>query len=216
MKQIYLLSGLGADYRVLQDLDFSGYETTYIKWIQPIENELIEDYAKRLIEQIKTKNPIIIGLSFGGMMAAEIGKLINTEKIILIASAKTKFEIPFYYRFAGSLGLHKLLPANLMKRPNFISYWFFGTQSKKDKALLASILHDTDSVFLKWAIDKIVNWQNVIIPLNLKHIHGTSDRILPYGFVLADVEIKAGGHFMTTNKVEELSPEIRKILNITL
>jgi pimeloyl-ACP methyl ester carboxylesterase len=212
MKQIYLLSGIGADHRVLQDLDFSGYKTTFIKWIQPLINESIEDYAKRLIEQIKTEKPIIIGLSFGGMMAVEIGKLINTEKIILIASAKTKFEIPLYYRFIGSLGLHKLMPANLMKQPNLISNWFFGIQSKKDKVLLATILRDTDSKFLKWAIDKIVNWQNVIIPLNLKHIHGTSDRILPHRFVLADVKIEGGGHFMTTNKVNKLNREIRKLI----
>ena len=212
MKEIYLLSGLGADHRVLQDLDFSGYKTTYIKWTQPLENESIENYAKRLIEQIKTESPIIIGLSFGGMMAVEIGKLIDTEKIILIASAKNKFEIPSYYRFAGSLGLHKLLPANLMKQPNFISNWFFGTESEKDKVLLVSILHDTDSIFLKWAIDKIVNWQNVIIPSNLKHIHGTSDKILPYKFVSSDIKIDGGGHFMTTNKVKELSSEIRKLL----
>jgi pimeloyl-ACP methyl ester carboxylesterase len=212
MKQIYLLSGLGADFRVLQDLDFSGYNATFIEWIQPLENELIEGYAKRLIEQIKTKNPIIIGLSFGGMMAVEIGKLINTEKIILIASAKTKLEIPFYYRFAGSLGLHRLLPANLMKQPNFISNWLFGTESRNDKVLLASILRETDSKFLKWAIDKIVNWQNVIIPLNLKHIHGAADRILPYKFVTADIKVVGGGHFMTTNKVDELNLEIRKLI----
>jgi pimeloyl-ACP methyl ester carboxylesterase len=212
MKQIYLLSGLGADHRVLQDLDFTGYQTTFVKWIQPLKNEAIEDYAKRLTEQIKAEKPIIIGLSFGGMMAVEIGKLIETEKIILIASAKTKLEIPFYYRFAGSLGLHKLLPSNLLKQPNFISNWFFGTESKKDKTLLANILQDTDSVFLKWAIDKIVNWQNVITPPNLKHIHGTSDRILPYKFVSSNVTILKGGHFMTTNKAEELSREIRKIL----
>jgi pimeloyl-ACP methyl ester carboxylesterase len=214
MKQIYLLSGLGADHRVLQVLDFSGYETTFIKWIQPLENESIEDYAKRLTEQIETKNPIIIGLSFGGMMAVEIGKLIDTEKIILIASAKTKFEIPFYYRFAGSLSLHKLLPINLMKQPNFISNWFFGTESTKDKVLLANILRDTDSIFLKWAIDKIVNLQNVIIPPNLTHIHGTADRILPYVFVSEDVKIEGGGHFMTTNKAEELSREIRKLIEL--
>jgi pimeloyl-ACP methyl ester carboxylesterase len=149
MRQLYFLSGLGADERVLQDLDFSGYETTFIKWVQPLENEAIEEYAKRLIEQINTKNPIVIGLSFGGIMAVEIGKLIETEKIILIASAKTKFEIPLYYRFAGKLGLHKLLPTAILKKPNIISNWFFGTESTKDKALLASILRDTDPIFLK-------------------------------------------------------------------
>jgi pimeloyl-ACP methyl ester carboxylesterase len=212
MNEIYLLSGLGADKRVLQDLDFSGCKTTFVKWLQPIENETIEDYSKRLIEQIKTKNPIIMGLSFGGMIAVEIGKLIETEKIILIASTKTKFEIPFYYRFVGKLGLHKLLPTALLKKPNIFSNWFFGTESRKDKTLLANILRDTDSIFLKWAIDKIVHWKNVEIPQNLQHIHGTADRILPYRFVSADVKINSGGHFMTTNKAEELSREIRKLI----
>jgi pimeloyl-ACP methyl ester carboxylesterase len=212
MKKIYLLSGLGADERVLQDLDFSGYERIFVKWIQPIENETIEEYTKRLIEQINTKNPLVIGLSFGGIMAVEIGKLIETEKIILIASAKTKFEIPFYYRLTGKLGFHKLLPTTILKKSNIFSNWFFGTKSTRDKTLLASILRDTDSIFLKWAIDKIVHWQNVEIPQNLQHIHGTADRILPYKFVSADIKIVDGGHFMTTNKAEELSREIRKLL----
>jgi pimeloyl-ACP methyl ester carboxylesterase len=214
MNDIYFLSGLGADERVLQDLDFSGYKTVFVKWLQPIENETIEEYAKRLTEQIKTKNPIVIGLSFGGMMAVEIGKLIQTEKIILIASAKTKFEIQFYFRLAGSLRLHNLLPTSLMKRSNFISNWLFGATSQRDKTLLANILHDTDSVFLKWAIDKIVNWKNAKILQNLQHIHGTSDRVLPYRFVLADIKIEGGGHFMTTNKARELSREIRKIIEL--
>ncbi|WP_158279612.1 hypothetical protein [Arcicella aurantiaca] len=50
-----------------------------------------------------------------------------------------------------------------------------------------------------------------ILP-NIKHIHGTSDRILPYKFVSADVKIKGGGHFMTTNRAEELTLKIRELL----
>lgn len=213
MKKLYLFSGLGADYRVLQDLDFAGYEVTFIEWIKPFENESIEDYALRLMVQIRVEKPVLIGLSFGGIMAIEVGKLIQTEQIILIASAKTKHEIPFYYRFAGSLKLNKLLPVNLLKQPNFISDWFFGVKSKKDKDLLACILHDTKADFLKWAIDKIVNWQSVSILSNIKHIHGTSDRILPYKFVSADVTIFSGGHFMTTNRAEELTLKIRELLS---
>jgi pimeloyl-ACP methyl ester carboxylesterase len=213
MKKIYLFSGLGADYRVLQDLDFSGFEVSFIEWVIPFENELIESYARRLIAQIKVENPILIGLSFGGMMAVEVGKLIKTERLILIASAKTKYEVPIYYRLAGGFNLNKLLPINLLKQPNFISDWFFGVDSKKDKELLACILHDTNKTFLKWAIDKIVNWQNVFISPNITHIHGTSDRILPYRFVSADVKIQDGGHFMTTNRAEELTLKIRELLS---
>ena len=33
-----------------------------------------------------SRNPILIGLSFGGMMCIEIAKLIPVEKVILISS----------------------------------------------------------------------------------------------------------------------------------
>ncbi len=90
--EIYIFSGLGADERAFQRLDFSGYSINFIKWVLPNVKDTIESYATRLLEQIKTKKPILIGLSFGGIMAIEIAKQIETEKVILIASAKTKNE----------------------------------------------------------------------------------------------------------------------------
>lgn len=212
MKKIYVLSGLGADKRVFKYLDFSSCEVTFIDWIIPLDKETIEEYAKRLSKQITSPKPIIIGLSFGGMMAVEIGKLLETEKIIVIASAKTKNEIPFYYKLAGSLKLHKLLPTKLMKQANIFSYWLFGISSTEDKKLLSAILHDTDEAFLKWAIEIIVTWKNNYIPINTKHIHGTWDRILPIRFVKCDIRIQSGGHFMTINKFEQLNVEINKLI----
>ena len=212
MKSIYIFSGLGTDERAFKYLDFSNFDTTFIRWTQPIDNEPIEHYAKRLTEQITTTRPILIGLSFGGIIATEVAKLIDTEKIILIASAKTRKEIPFYYRFAGRLKLHKLLPINLLKRPNIFSYWFFGTLNKEDKKLLAEIFHDTDTKFLKWAISEIVGWTNQTLHQNLKHIHGTSDRILPIRFINCDLKVIGGGHFMTVNKSDELNTKLKSLL----
>jgi esterase/lipase len=212
MKNLYVFSGLGADKRVFKYLDFSKYNTTFIDWITPFEKETIEAYAKRLTAQITSEKPILIGLSFGGIMAVEVGKIIETEKIILIASAKNKMEIPFYYRFAGFLKLHKLIPTKLMKKSNFFSFWFFGIEDNENKKLLTEILKDTDENFLKWAIDKIVNWENTIIPENIEHIHGTSDRILPIQFVKSDVQIIHGGHFMTIDKFEELNVVLENLI----
>jgi surfactin synthase thioesterase subunit len=82
-KELYIFSGLGADESVFQKLDFTGYRITFIHWMIPIKDESMNAYADRLLLQIKTKRPILIGLSFGGMMAIEVSKLIETEKIIL-------------------------------------------------------------------------------------------------------------------------------------
>lgn len=211
--RIYIFPGLGADERVFQRLDFSGYEVTFIKWISPERNEAIEKYALRLSKQITHPQPILIGLSFGGMIAMEIAKQIETEKIILISSAKSKFEIPFFYRLAGILGIHKLLPSRLLKSSNFITNWFFGAHSTFDKKLLRQILLETDSLFLKWAIDKIVRWKNETIPSNVFHIHGTKDKILPLRYVVCNISIQNGGHFMILNNADEVNGHLHQYLS---
>ena len=200
MKTIYLFSGLGADYRMFQFLETEGYNAVHINWIEPKKNETIENYAQRLTTQIRTPKPILVGLSFGGIMAIEVAKIIETEKIILIASAKTKKEIPFYYRFVGFFKCHKFLPLQVLKHANFFTSRLFGAKSNFEKKLLKDILRDTDPVFLIWAIDKIVTWQNKKLHPNTKHIHGTHDKILPIRYVKPDVKIIGGGHFITVNK----------------
>ena len=210
MKNVYIFSGLGADKRVFQKMDFSEYNATFIEWILPNKTENIESYAKKLTEQIKHEKPILIGLSFGGIIATEIAKLIETEKIILIASAKTETEIPNYFRIAGKMKLHKLLPTKLMKMPNIFSFWFFGTENRNEKKILTEILKDTDEKFLKWAIDKIVTWKNEIEHKNVIHIHGTADRILPINYVNCQIKVKNGGHFMTLNKAKELDEIVKR------
>ncbi len=149
VKSIYLFSVLGADQRVFEKLDFSGYSATFIQWIAPNKGESIAAYASRLCEQITTKDPILIGLSFGGIMAVEVAKQIAIEKVILIASVKTKDELPFYYRLAGKFHLHQLLPLSLLKKSNFLTNWFFGAASTADRLLLSQILEDTDPIFFK-------------------------------------------------------------------
>lgn len=78
---------------------------------------------------------------------------------------------------------------------------------------MKNILKDTDPDFFSWAINEIVNWKNEISPINLIHIHGNNDRIIPFKNVKADFVIEGGGHFMTVNKAEEIQ-EIILHLNV--
>src|SRR5688572_8293688 len=140
MQEIYLLSGLGGDKRVFEFLDLSNFKVNHVDWIEPTDNETIQSYAQRLLQQITTDRPIIIGVSFGGIMTIEIAKLIETEKLILISAAKTKDDIPVFYRLIGQLGLHKIIPTWMLKNINPLTYWLFGTKTKKQKDLLKEIL----------------------------------------------------------------------------
>ncbi|MDM1377866.1 alpha/beta hydrolase [Myroides marinus] len=212
MKKVYILCGLGVDKRVFNNFKFDGLDVEYIDWIPPTKKESLSAYARRLANHIQHKEPILIGLSFGGMVAMEIAKIIEVKKVILIASAKNKYELPFYFRIIGKIGLNKVIPAKLLKSSNYITNWFFGAQTKEEKLLLKSILHDTNPIFLKWAINEIINWDNTVEPVSTIHIHGNSDRILPISYTKADYYINQGGHFMTINKSKEIEEIIQHII----
>jgi pimeloyl-ACP methyl ester carboxylesterase len=212
MKNIYLISGLAADERVYSKINFGQHNIIFIPWIAPVNNEAIEAYALRLSEKITAPNPIIIGVSFGGMMAIEIAKLINIEKIILISSAKNKNEIPFYFKLAGKLYLNKIITAKILAKSNLITNKFFSARTDEDKALVAAMIRDTDVRLLKWSIDKIIHLKNVYVHRNLTHIHGTADRILLFRFIAPDVVIKGGSHLMIVNRAKEVQEKILEAL----
>lgn len=211
-KDIYLFSGLGADERAFQNLDLHGFNPVFIRWIPPLSKEAIEEYAKRLIHQIRDPEPVLVGYSFGGIMAIEIGKLLHTKQIIIMASVKTRAELPPYFRAGSHFPVHRLIPAWLIKSPFFFYNWLFGAKAIADKKLLKAIIRDTDPVFLKWAMDRILSWENQTVHDNLIHIHGESDRVLPYRYVRPDIAIANGSHLMVLTKAAELSRILKKVI----
>lgn len=215
LKDIYCISGLGADERVFQKLKFKGYQPIHIRWLEPKTGESIKDYTERLTHQIKAEKPILIGLSFGGIIAVEMSKQIAIEKIILISSTKNRQEIPFYFKMFRWLPIYLLLPAKfLLWMAKFIASWFFSLKTIDERKLLKAILFDTNARFVKWAIHQIVTWNNELIPENTYHIHGESDRVFPYQFVHEDFNIKHGGHLMIMSQAEYISNLIQKIIDL--
>lgn len=215
MQHIYFISGLGADQRLFQYLRLPNVIPHYVRWITPLKDESWESYAKRLLEQIPDKNPIIIGMSMGGMMAVEISKIISTKKIILISSSKTKKEIPPYFHLLRIVRGHQWLPYKLLVRLGLIfGGWLFGTTCKADKQLLNEIIYDTDETLFRWSWHRVAYWKNTFIPKNIVHIHGDHDHMLPVLFIKADYIIHRGTHLMVLNRADEISALLQKILEI--
>ena len=130
---IYIISGLGADKRMFQNFSFEGFEVVHIDWILPLDNETLQNYALRISENISDENSILIGLSFGGILSVEISKIKKFKKVFLLSSAKTKFEIPFYYRVLGKLNLLRIIPSSILKKVNSLTYLVFGAKTNFEK-----------------------------------------------------------------------------------
>ena len=210
MKQVFLLSGLGADKRVFEFLDLRDYTLHHVIWVKPLPKETTTEYASRLLPQITRAKPVLLGVSFGGMVALEIAKLISVERIILISSAISPRAIPAYFRLMSKLNIQKLMSEAALKRPNEVLYWLFGITQKEHKSLLAAIMNDTDVTFFKWAIESIMLWKGKTYAGEIIQIHGTSDRIL--NFHMADYAVTGGGHLMVMTNAKEVSAILKKVL----
>ena len=211
MKNVVLFSGLGANQHIFDFLDLGTVNKTYINWVVPFPGESLSQYARRLANQIPYEKPILIGVSFGGMVACEMSKLIPTEKVIAISSAGSHHGIPLYYKLIGYLRLHNLLPSGVATRPGKLLCNILGIQSDEHKTMLTSILSKTDPVFLRRAVDMILGWRNEIPPTNFYHIHGTRDYLLPLR-VRCQQTINGGGHFMIVDRAKEISTWLQQVI----
>lgn len=213
LKTVYFISGLGADRRVFNDLDLSNIEIVHIDWVQPLEGDTLKTYAAKLLEQIDQNTPVtILGLSFGGMLATELGHLIPHAQIILLSSAATASAIPLRYKLLWKWKVPNKIPFSLLRKTNALTYYFFGVKRAAHQALLKNILWETDEYFFRWAVQAILTWENEKTPLRLKQIHGTKDKILPLVETSAVIKIDGGGHFMVLEQADLVTEVLKKIL----
>ena len=204
-KTVYLFSGIGADSSIFMNLKLPGYHKVYITWIPALPNETLTQYAGRIRSQITVEDPYFIGLSFGGIIAVEVSKLVRVEKMVLISSVRTKSELNKFQFFFMKLGLYRIIPGPMIKRANFLSYRYFGVRSENDKKALTKLLKDTDVTFFRWALKGIAYWDNKEVPERTIQIHGTADRVITSRLVHPDYRIKGGGHLMVLDKADTIS-----------
>lgn len=209
---VYFIAGLGANKRAFDYLDLSWCTPVFIDWIAPLPRETLVEYALRLRQVITEANPVIVGVSFGGMLVTEMAKADGSITAIIISSNKTHKEFPAYLKMWRHLPVYKLLNPKLVKSTGALSCRIMGPQGIKQKETFRKILAETDPKFTVWAIDAILHWHNETIPPNVTHIHGSSDRLLPAKLVKAHHIINKGRHIMIMDKADEISILLKKIL----
>ncbi len=212
MQRVYFISGLGADRRVFSFLDLSWCEPIYLDWIEPLPDEDLRAYALRLTSSISEPDPVIVGLSLGGMMATEIAKERPLSRAVLISSNKTGREFPTYLKMFRFFPIYKVIPGGFMKGFQKSYTKVFGVKGSAPRDLMYQVIADADINFVKWGIHAIINWKNEVVPMNVVQVHGTADKLLPYRLVKADYTVENGGHVMTMDNAEEVGRILRGIV----
>jgi pimeloyl-ACP methyl ester carboxylesterase len=212
---IYLLPGLGADKRMYQKQLAVMPGARVLEHLSPVKGQTLAAYAKRVGALIDTSRPfVLIGTSLGGMVCMELARLINPQKIILIASIKNRAEMPLFIRSMKYLNFHRLIPGNAYKRfNNLMVKRLDGRGDKAAAQLIKDMTDDADPHFLKWAINAVINWKGEEqAAKNIVHLHGTADQLFSYNLIKNAIPVKNGTHVMNITNSEEVNRILLKAL----
>ncbi|HBK71949.1 MAG TPA: alpha/beta hydrolase [Flavobacteriaceae bacterium] len=215
IKHLYFVPGLAASSKIFEYLNLpkEQFEIHYLEWLVPeSKNESIEHYAKRMCKSITHDNPILIGVSFGGVVVQEMSKLIQTKKIIIISSVKSNQELPKRMKLAKTTKAYKIFPTKAVSNLENLEKYAFGETIKKRVDLYKKYLSMRDNDYLPWAIHNLLNWQQEKPMPNIIHIHGNNDGVFPIKHVKNCRAIEGGTHIMILNKAKRISKLLIEVI----
>ena len=189
------------------------FEMYFLEWFLPIENESIESYALRMTQKITHDNPVLIGVSFGGVLVQEMAKIIQTDKVIIISSVKTNKEFPSRFKIARNTKAYKLIPTQLLADiEKLVKYAFGDNIVAKRLKLYEKYLSVRDKHYLDWAIETILCWNQKEINEAVIHIHGDTDEVFPIKHIRKCIVVKGGTHIMILNKFKWMNENLPKLI----
>ena len=213
MRNVYCISGLGADHRVFRNLRLPGFDLVPVPWLTPDTGDTLPSYAARMYRSIPETDPIVLGLSFGGMLTTEIKKQFGISHAVIVSSAKTKAELGYGNIFFRWISGRRMLPDSLFLTTWRFSAYLAGACTEEERKLISDMKKSGSASTNRWTVDALLNWKNAEAPPGIVHIHGTRDRIIPPRNVRPTHWIHGGGHFMIYNRAPEVSEIILSVLS---
>ena len=211
---VYLMPGMAANAGIFEYIKLSEdrFQIHLLEWVIPTMAESIASYAMRMTLKIEHSNPVLIGVSFGGVIVQEMAKQISCRKLIIISSVKSKAELPRKMRIAKITRAYKLLPTQFVSDFEAFANYAFGDTIKKRVNLYKKYLSVSDKKYLDWAIHNMVCWEQEKGIPNIIHIHGDKDPVFPIKNISNSIVVKGGTHIMIINKYKWFNENLPKLI----
>ncbi len=212
--QVYLMPGLAASSSIFERIELpeSQFEIHLLEWFVPVSHETLKDYAKRMAEKVKGNNPVLIGVSFGGILVQEMAQFLKPKKIIIISSVKSNAELPRRMKIAKTTKAYKLIPTSLLANVELLVKYAFGDVFKQRLKLYERYLYMRNKEYLDWAIEQVIIWERKSVDSNVIHIHGDSDEVFPVKNIKNFINVKGGTHMMILNRFKWFNQNLPKII----
>lgn len=214
---IVLLSGLGADDAMFAPQAFLFPQLLVPKWFEPLANESLDAYAKRMVHEIGTIDATtwIGGASFGGIMALHMAAHIPVRGVILLGSVRSPDQLPLYIRAARLVRwATPLIPVRLLQLT--LLPLFMRIAGKRWPRLygLAWQLSRANPRVIRWSIRRILEWRRApTVTCPIHHIHGQRDMVLPARHTTPDCLVPGGGHIVSLTHPKEVNEFLASVID---
>ncbi|SHI97231.1 alpha/beta fold hydrolase [Pseudozobellia thermophila] len=211
---VYFMPGMAANPSIFKHINLPEaiFETHLLDWFLPEKNMGIEAYAQKMIERIEHPDPVLLGVSFGGMLVQEMANQMPVRKVVVVSSVKSEAELPKRMIFAKYTKVHKLLPTGLVNNMELLAKYAFGETVPKRLALYEEYLSIRDKHYLDWSIDQIVNWRSSGCRADLVHIQGEKDTVFPIRYIKDCIRVKNGTHAMIIHRAKWFNENLPTII----
>jgi hypothetical protein len=208
------MPGLAAGPKIFDSIKLpkEKFELHYLEWIIPESmDETLKHYSKRLIHNIKHAHPVLLGVSFGGIIVQEMNKYLDSKKVIIVSSIKENSEVPRLFKFLNVTKIYKLFPAKKIADTGDFTIIGINKSLRKKIKLYNKYLNVRDEKYLKWAIRSLLHWKAEYPIKNIVHIHGNEDEIFPIKYINNCITIDKGTHVMILTEGKKISSILEDI-----
>jgi pimeloyl-ACP methyl ester carboxylesterase len=206
--KLYLIAGHGSDIRIFSKINFpENLDTVHLHYFRPVKNESMHEYALRLSQRIDTTESFsIMGVSLGGMLAAEMTSFLNPVNVIIVSSAAGRSELPLRFRMMRNFEIYRIFSGDFYHFMAKSAQLLFEPDRKNETDIFDAMLQDKDPEFLKRGIHMIANWIGEYESNgNIFHIHGTKDHTVPIRKTCSDLIVENGSHMMALTNPQPIS-----------
>lgn len=211
---VYFVPGMAAGSEIFRNilLPQPNFKIHIIEWLIPEKNEPIDAYARRMAKFVIEPEAVLIGVSFGGLVAQEMSFFLQLKKLIIISSVKTRSELPNRFRLAQKTLAYKLVPTSLVLSAKDLTKFAIGPKTEKRLKLYQQYLHVRDKDYLDWAIENMVSWERNEAVEGVVHLHGNKDIVFPIKYIKDCQTIEGGTHIMLLSKGHVITQKLIEII----
>lgn len=209
--KLYVISGLGADFKVLEKLKFpEDIEVEFLDWIIPEKEETFQHYVEKMAERIQEEEFYLLGYSFGGIMVQEIHKIKKAKKVVILGSIKSHLEKSRWIKAGKFTRIPKYLPVGFFNGRSTQIYTYIRKLIEPKNPNILKYFQVRDPYYLKWSIEKITDWESEE-DQNVIQILADRDIVFPIKNSKPDYIIKNATHLFPATKHKEVSLLLEKI-----